>query len=169
MTEMSDPVGHLAGRLHGDLRRIARRHLGRERRNDLEPCSLINEVYLRMARQRVLTGANDAQFLALASVCMGRVLVDAARRRRALKRPQELVQLTTVEMSGSSPIERTLPVREGLLRLAELNRRQASIIRMRFFEDLSLSEIVLATGLSIATVKRDLHAGLETLRSMLRA
>lgn len=167
--ERGAAAGILAERLHDDLRRIARRYLARESRrqkNDVEPASLVNETYLRLVRQRGLNDANDAQFLALASVCMGRVLIDCARRRCARKRPQEPVELTEIELAAPSRIELTVEVRDALERLQ--NARSASILRLRFFEDLSVSEIALHTALSVATVKRELRAGLAGLKTLLR-
>jgi RNA polymerase sigma factor (TIGR02999 family) len=163
-------AGILAARLHDDLRRIARRHLARESRHkdEVEPASLVNETYLRLVHQRGLNDANDAQFLALASVCMGRVLIDRARRRCAGKRPQESVELTEIDVAAPSRIELTLEVHEVLERLDAQNPRRASILRLRFFDDLSVSEIAHRTALSVATVKRELRAGLSGLKTLLQ-
>ena len=169
MTPSIDTAGILAGRLHGDLRRIARCHLARERRDELEPVSLVSETFLRLAKSPCLDGVTDAQFLAVASVCMGRVLIDKARLRCAGKRPHgHQVDLADVELSVPPVVERALPVREALRQLARRHPRRARVVRLRFFEDLSLEEVVLRTGLSLATVKRELKAGLEGLRDLLR-
>jgi len=164
-----DAAGLMADRLHRDLGRIARCHLARERRGEFEPSSLVSETYLRLAGSARLDATTDAQFLALASVCMGRLLIDNARRRCASKRPQGLpVDVSDLELSAPSGIERTLPVREALQQLAVRDARRATVVRLRFFADLSLSEITLRTGLSLATVKRELKAGLEVLKELLR-
>ena len=169
MTPSIDTTGVIAGRLHGDLRRIARCHLARERHGELEPPSLVSEAFLRLANSPGLDGVTDAQFLAVASVCMVRVLIDKARLRRAAKRPQgHQVDTADVELSVPPAVERTLPVREALRQLARRNPRRARLVHLRFCEDLSLEEVVLRTGLSLATVKRELKAGLEGLRYLLQ-
>ena len=168
--EPGTAAGTLTARLHDELQRIARRHLareGRHQKNELEPASLVNEAYLRLVDQRGLNDANDGQFLALASICMGRVLIDCARRRCARKRPQDPVELTEIELAAPSRLEGTIEVRQALERLYAQNARSASILRLRFFEDFSLSEIALHTALSIATVKRELRAGLAGLKTLL--
>ena len=169
MTPSIDTTGVLAGRLHGDLRRIARCHLARERRDELEPASLVSETFLRLANSPGLDGVTDAQFLAVASVCMMRVLIDKARLRRAAKRPQgQPVDLSDVELSVPPAVERSLPVREALQELALRNPRCARVVHLRFCEDLSLEEVVRRTGLSLATVKRELKAGLAGLKGLLQ-
>ena len=162
-------AGILAGRLHGDLGRIARCHLARERRDELEPGSLVGETFLRLANSPGLDDVTDAQFLAVASVCMVRVLIDKARLRRAAKRPQgHPVDVADVQLSVPPAVERTLPVREALGQLARRNPRCARVVYLRFCEDLSLEDVVDRTGLSLATVKRELRAGLEGLRALLQ-
>lgn len=165
--QTDDSAGVLAGRLHADLRNIARRRLTRERHGDLQPTSLVNEAYLRLVHQRSLSGVSDPQFLAVASVCMKRVLIDHARRRSAIKRPREVVDLEAVEPWARPRVEHSLLVREALTRLASANPRRASIVRLRFLDDLLLPEIATRTGLSLATVKRELTTGLEQLRALL--
>jgi DNA-directed RNA polymerase specialized sigma24 family protein len=65
-------------------------------------------------------------------------------------------------------VERSLPIREALHELARRNPRCARVVHLRFCEDLSLEEVVRQTGLSLATVKRDLKVGLKGLRALLQ-
>lgn len=170
----AEPVaaaGMLAARLHGELWGVARRHLSRERRdwrNEMEPASLVNEAYLRLVRQRGLNEGNEAQFMALASVCMGRVLIDGARRRNAVKRPHAWVELDGIDVGSPSRVESTVAVHELLARLQAESPRRAALIRLRFFDGLSVPEIARDTALSAATVKRELSAGLARLKMLLQ-
>jgi RNA polymerase sigma factor (TIGR02999 family) len=164
-----DVAAILAERLLGDFERIARRRLSRERSPDFEAASLVNEVYLRLAQNRRFGVNSDTHVLALASIYMGRVLIDDARRRHAGKRPQgPQVDLGDVDVSVPPVVERTLMVREALARLASKSPRRAAIVRLRFLEDRSLSEVAVHTRLSLATVKRELNAGIEDLRDLLQ-
>ncbi len=162
-------AGQLAAALHGDLRLLARRHLAREGRPyALEPTTLVHEAYLRLARQRSLNRDNETQFLALASTCMRRVLVDDARRRHACKRPQQPVEsVMEHHRVERPPVERTLSVRSALSRLRGRQARQAEIVELRFFDGLSLDEIAAQLRLSPATVKRELRGGLDVLKRCL--
>ena len=162
-------AGDLAAALHRDLRLMARRHLAREYTQDaLEPTSLVHEAYLRLARQRSLDCRNEQQFLALASTCMRRVLVDDARRRHAAKRPQCPVDAVIEGCRVEQPsLERTLSVRGALRELRARAARQALVVELRFFEGLSLDEVAARLQISPATVKRELQGGLQFLRRRL--
>ena len=166
---MPTAAGRLAAALHTDLRLMARRHLAREARpHALEPTTLVHEAYLRLARQRSLNRDNEAQFLALASTCMRRVLVDDARRRHACKRPQQPVEFVMAHHRVEQPgVEHALSVRRALSHLRARNTRQAVMVELRFFEGLSLDEIAAQLLVSPATVKRELRGGLEFLRRCL--
>src|SRR5258705_2826523 len=73
--------------VHGELRRIARRHLARERTGHiLQTDALVNEAYVRLVDTQDLHWHDRAHFLAMASRVMRRILVDAARARRRQKR-----------------------------------------------------------------------------------
>ena len=57
------------------------------------------------------------------------------------------------------------PEDESLLRqIDKLPETVSAVIKLRFFEELSLQEIAAATGTNINTVKRGLYAGLKKLR-----
>ena len=89
------------------------------------------------------------------------------RRRAAIKRPQVVTDLAPVDAGARSGVEHRVLVREALTRLAAVNTRRASIVRLRFLDDLLVPEIAERTGLSMATVKRELKGGLAQLRALL--
>ncbi len=158
----------LAGRFHQDLLRIARRHCSRESRgHELEPAALLNEAFLRLARQRQLDPHNRSQVLAVASTCMRRVLIDDSRHRRARKRPLHRVDIDDVELREESSLETRLCVREAVTALRRRNPRQGAIVELRFFDELGIEELAHRMALSVATVKRELRAGLGVLRAAL--
>src|ERR1051326_3640783 len=73
--------------VYGDLRKIARLHLRRERPNGtLRTTALVNEIYIRMTGHEKLDLEHHGEFFHLASRMMRRVLVDAARQRQSAKR-----------------------------------------------------------------------------------
>ena len=70
--------------VYGELRRIARAHMRRERSgHTLQPTALVHEVFMRLRDARQVHWRDRTHFFALASNVMRRVLVDAARTRQA--------------------------------------------------------------------------------------
>ena len=86
--------------LYDELRGLARDRLRNERvGHTLSPTALVNEAYLRLARQHRIPAGSRAQFFGVAAKTMRRVLVDYARTRKRLKRggDQVAVPLEDVE------------------------------------------------------------------------
>jgi RNA polymerase sigma factor (TIGR02999 family) len=155
--------------VHGDLRRLARVQMASERpEHTLDVTALVNEAFLRLVDQRQTDWQNRAHFLGVAASCMRRVLVDHARRRRALKRPRRRVPLDDIFASGVENIDDVLPVHEALESLAQLDRSQAAIVELRFFAGLTIDEIAAASGVSSSTVKRELHTARLFLKTRLK-
>jgi RNA polymerase sigma factor (TIGR02999 family) len=143
--------------VYDELRRLARYHLSRERRDHtLQSTALVNEAYLRLAG-RELHIANRAHFFAIASHLMRQILVDHARRHRASKRGAG-VTLLTLDQPMALPQMRNVDVvalDDALNSLARLDPQQSRIVELRFFGGLSIYETSEVLGVSQATVKRD--------------
>ena len=122
----------------------------------LRPTELVHETFIRLVGQRNVEWRNRSHFYGIASQAIRRILVDHARRRRAVKRDQG-VRVTldeSVAMTNPDPID-LLVLEQGLEKLAAADPRQASVVEMRFFGGLEIEEIAEALGVSPATVKRD--------------
>ena len=143
--------------VYDELRRLARYHLNRERRDHtLQSTALVNEAYLRLAGRNFHI-QNRAHFFAIASHCMRQILVDYARRHRAAKRGAG-VCLLTLDKSAALPQTRSVDVvalDDALNSLARLDPAQSRIVELRFFGGLSVEETSEVLGVSPATVKRD--------------
>jgi len=143
--------------VYDELRRLARYHLNRERRDHtLQSTALVNEAYMRLARQD-LRIQNRAHFFAIASQLMRQILVDYARRHRAGKRGAG-VCLLTLDKPVALPQTRSVDVvalDDALNSLARLDPQQSHIVQLRFFGGLSIDETSAVLGISPATVKRD--------------
>src|SRR5262245_6204002 len=73
--------------VYTELRRIARRHLGRERPgHKLQTTALVNEAYLRLVDIKRMRWQDRVHFFAMSARLMRRILVDHARARRYQKR-----------------------------------------------------------------------------------
>lgn len=142
-----------------DLRKLARKHFGREAPgHTLQPTALINEVYLKLIGRRSVQWANRAQFFGFASELMRRVLVDHARARETDKRGKGIPKVSLDELAAELTLKDDLDLLaldEALSDLAKLNQRQAHIVRLRFFGGLTVEEISEFLEISPRTVKRD--------------
>jgi RNA polymerase sigma-70 factor (ECF subfamily) len=146
--------------VYAELHRRAAACLRHERAgHTLQPTALVNEAYLRLVDQRV-QWQNRAQFLALASQMMRRVLVDHARRRNMTKRSGKWVRVTLAEQVAEMPARdvQLLDLDRALTRLATFDPRASQIAELRFFGGLSLEETGHVLGLSVATVEREWQA-----------
>src|SRR5262249_36416997 len=81
--------------VYDDLRVLASRQLRREFvSRTMHPTSLVHEAYMKFARGAPVQAGDRSHFFAIAARAMRQVLVDDARRRRALKRQGERVTTT---------------------------------------------------------------------------
>ena len=94
----------LADRVYGELRAMARRHMRNERsEHTLQTTALVHEVYLRLVDATQVNWRDRAQFFAISAQMMRRILVDAARGRRAQKRGGAAVKVNLDETAQLSP------------------------------------------------------------------
>lgn len=143
--------------VYEELRRVARRHLQRERAaHTLQTTALIHEAYLRFVEQGHRNVRNRAHFVALTSNLMRQILVDYARERLAQKRDGGLRVTFGEDLIATEGREvDVLAVDAALSQLARLDAQQARIVELRYFGGLSIQETSDALGVSEATIKRD--------------
>jgi RNA polymerase sigma factor (TIGR02999 family) len=154
----ADAMEQLAPLVHRELRGIARRMLSGERRAERwQPTDLVHETYIRLLDWRVVRWENRAHFFATTARMMRRVLVDAARERRAVKRGQDAsgVPLDAIDIAAPSPDLDIVALEEALRELATLDPRSSQVVELRFFGGFSVEETAEALGVSVRTVKRD--------------
>lgn len=148
----------LVQRTYADLRRLAERFLGRERRNHtLQATALVHEAYLRLARQADAQWSDRMQFLRVAAEMMRRILVNHERDRRRLKRGGNAIRLDLdlVEPFADPHAIDLVALDSALERLAEIDQRKVEIVQLRFFAGLTLEETAQALSLSVAQIKRE--------------
>jgi RNA polymerase sigma-70 factor, ECF subfamily len=143
--------------IQAELHKMAVRNLRSERRgHTLQPTALVHEVYMRMVGRKT-AWAGRVHFFSVAAHVMRGVLVDYARQRQAQKRggTAVIVPLNEAFVFTEDKCELVLYVNDALLKLAKLDERQAKVVEMRFFADMTEEEIALVLGVSSKTVKRD--------------
>lgn len=144
--------------VYRELRRRAAAYLRRERPgHTLQPTALVHEAYLRLVDQNAAVWQNQAQFFAVASQMMRRILVDAARARKAAKRSGQWARVT-LDGAVAEHLAADVPVIDldaALADLATFDARKSQIAELRFFGGLTVEETAHALGLSNATIERE--------------
>jgi RNA polymerase sigma factor (TIGR02999 family) len=147
--------------IYGELRHVARRYLGRERRNHtLQPTALVHEAWLRLRNDRGINWQGRTQGLALGAQAMRRLLIDHGRHQKREKRgggaqPIQLDDLMQAAETGAVPVEDLLTLEAALARLETVDARAAQIVVLRFFSGMSNPEVAEHLGLSLRTVESD--------------
>jgi RNA polymerase sigma factor (TIGR02999 family) len=142
--------------VYGQLRKLARGFLRRERRDHtLQSTALVHEAYLRLVKQEKAGFQNRGHFFAISAQLMRRILVDYARKRRADRRDGGFkVSLDDVMPAAPLPSADVIWLDEVLKGLSALDPEQGQIVELRFFGGLSIAETAEVLKLSPATVKR---------------
>ena len=144
--------------VHEQLRRIAHRQMRAEAPgHDLQTTALINEAYLRLVDIERIDFRDRAHFLAVSARLMRRILVDAARARRSLKRGGGggAVSLDDVAVVAPGRQEDMLAIDEALTALAQLDPRKAQVVELRFFGGLTVEQSAEVLQISADSVMRD--------------
>ena len=144
--------------VYEELRRRAAAQLRRERAGyTLQPTALVHETYLHLINQNATAWQNRAQFFAVASHIMRRILVDRARARKTVKRSGQWARVTLDEsLAEHQPRDvDMLDLDAALTDLATFDARKSQVAGLRFFGGLTLEETGHVLGLSVATVERE--------------
>lgn len=144
--------------VYPEIRRIARRHLGRCRAGQtMESAALANEAYLKLVRAEGLRCENRVHFLALCSQLIRRILVDHARNRGYAKRGGGTVQVSLDEevVAAKGRQVDVLALDEALASLSKFDPRKGRVVELRYFGGLSVEETAVVLGISPETAKRD--------------
>ena len=155
------PADELFPVIYGELRRVARGYLNRERRNHtLQPTALVHEAWMKLQKERGAEWQGRTHGLALGAQAMRRLLVDHGRHQKRDKRgggvqPIALDDLLNAAATGAVPMEDLLVLEGALSRLEAVDPRAAQVVTLRFYSGLSNPEVAEHLGLSLRTVEGD--------------
>ena len=164
--------------VYDELRRLARAKLSHEKPGQtLEATALVHEAYLRLVKPGVRSqesGVGDSNltpdscpltpgfssrghFFAAAAEAMRRILVEAARRKRRLKRGGDLERQPLEEDQIAAPQEAgdLIELDAALDKLAAKDARKAELVKLRYFAGLTQQQAAEALGIGVSTADRD--------------
>lgn len=153
----------------GDLRRIARSFMSRQRPgHTLQPTALINEAFLRLFGGAPPAFADRAHLLALSSRIMRQLLVDYARATAASKRGggHRVPWDTQVELQAGNGTHdvKVLDLHAALETLEREHRSMAEVVEMHYFAGMTAEETAAATARSVHVVRHELRLARAWLR-----
>jgi RNA polymerase sigma factor (TIGR02999 family) len=145
--------------VYDELRKLAALKLAKEKPGQtLQATALVHEAYVRLVGDgdAAVCWKSRAHFFGAAAEAMRRILIEAARRKRAVKRGGEEVRvslegLNVADLAHPEPL---LALDEALARLAAADPQKAELVKLRFFAGLSIDAAAEALGISPATAKR---------------
>jgi RNA polymerase sigma factor (TIGR02999 family) len=143
--------------VYAELRRMAAHHMGPQAGQTLQPTAIVHEAWLRLGGAELRGWQNRAHFFGTAATAMRSILVDRARRRKALRHGggQERVTLSDVDLVDASRCDdQILAVHEVLEKLAAEYPEKAELVKLRYFAGLSVKEAADVLGVSEPTVHR---------------
>ena len=153
-------VDDLFAMFYAELHRLAERQL-RGGGADLTrgATTLLHETYLNLAGREGTRFPDRGRFLAYAARAMRGLIIDFARRRRAVKRGSEFVITGTgIEEAATPAVADTVELEQldgALDELALADRALAELVDLHFFGGFTLREIAAMRGVSVRTLQRD--------------
>ena len=158
LTAIEQGEPHAADKLlplvYDELRKLAASRMANEKAGQtLQPTALVHEAWLRLVGRETPKFQNRAHFFAAAAEAMRRILIDNARRKRALRHGggQQRVDLENVDLASVSDDEQLLAVDDALNKLAALSKSEAELVKLRYFVGMTLEEAADALGISART------------------
>ena len=149
-----------------ELRKLAAAKLALEKPgHTLQPTALVHEVYLRLVGKEAVNQTKQASsqqwnsrahFFAAAAEAMRRILVEGARNRARLKRGGGLSrqEMEVTQLVAKAPDKEILEIDLALTRFAKEQPEKATLVKLRYFCGLTMSEAALTLGISMATAER---------------
>ncbi len=145
---------------YAQLRQIAGRAMrGEAGSHTLQPTALIHEAVIRIFKKDDMPALpNRAYFYGAMARAMQRILVEHARKRKAVRRGGDRERLpldeTMLCVEAQSGVD-LLSLDDALRRLELHDKRGYEVVALRFFAGMEHQQIAEELGVSLATVNRE--------------
>lgn len=152
-----DAAQELLPLVYAELRHLAAHRLAREQPGQtLQATALVHEAWLRLSGNGNGRWSGRAHFFAAAAEAMRRILIENARRKRALRHGggQQRMDVDEIQIPAEIKADQLLVLDEALDHLAAQDSAKAQLVKLRFFVGLTNEEAAEVMGLSVPTVKR---------------
>jgi len=155
--QQGDPTAaeQLLPLVYEELRRLATHKMANEAAGQtLQPTALVHEAWLRLVGNENQWDGR-AHFFAAAAEAMRRILIDRARRKRAIRHGGGQQRLDVEELDLASPTDddQLLALSDALDKLAVEHKVEAELVKLRYFVGMTNDEASEALGISVRTAK----------------
>jgi RNA polymerase sigma factor (TIGR02999 family) len=145
--------------VYQELRRLAAARMANERCGQtLQATALVHEAYLRLVGGSQGQGWNSrGHFFAAAAEAMRRILINAARDKKRLKRggDRRRVDFGQIDVAAAADDEHLLELNDALEALSAADVKAAELVKLMFFGGLTLRESAALLGMAPRTAERE--------------
>lgn len=143
--------------VYQELRKLAAARMAQESPGQtLQPTALVHDAWLRLVGDANPRFDGRAHFFAAAAEAMRRIVIDNARRKKALRHGggKEHLDVHDLELAAGAKDDELLAVDEALEKLASEDADLAKLVKLRFFAGLTNKEAADLLEVSEPTVER---------------
>ena len=158
--DSGDPssAGQLLPLVYDELRKLAADRLANEKPGQtLQATALVHEAYLRLTGDASPARWDSRRHFFAAAEAMRRILVDAARAKKRLKRgagARARINLDESEIISPEPQGGLLALDAALDKLAATDRPAADLVQLRHFAGLTIPEVAQILKISPRSADR---------------
>ncbi len=154
--------------VYKELHRIAEPMMrGQPSGHTLQATALVHESFLRLLRGDTLKNPRSrGYFFGAAARAMRQVLVDHARKKKAIKRGGDMVRQSLDMAVDDLAVDQLdiIALDDALLKLAKIDKKKHDILSLRFFGGLTHTEIAACMDISLRSVEDGFRAAKKWLR-----
>src|ERR1700742_534244 len=129
-------AGELLPLVYQELRKLAAARMANESPNQtLQPTALVHEAWLRLTGNENIQWNGRAHFFGAAAEAMRRILIDNARRKRALRHggDQQRLNIEDIDVAAIQKEDELLAMNEALDEFAAVDPQKAELVKLRYF------------------------------------
>jgi len=159
--EVGDPsaAAELMPLVHEQLWRLARLTMAHlPPGQTLQPTALVNEAFLKLARQPEGIWKDRRHFYHVAAEAMRQIIIDRARRKQRLRRGGDrvAVDIDAVEIAAPIPNDDAmlLALDEALIEFERVQPEKARIVKLKFYVGLTNAQVAGELDMGERTVKQ---------------
>jgi len=148
--------------VYGELRKLAQHMIASEKPGQtLQATALVHEAYVRLVGEPSPSNGigweGRGHFFGAAAEAMRRTLVEKARRKKRLKHGGERrrVDLDAALSVMDAPDSDLLSLDDTLTKFESIDPLAASVVKLRYFAGLTMSETAEALGVSLRQAERN--------------